>query len=191
MRHYPFQDFLKFGITTVTVLSAVGLAGCTGSPERTVTEDYPIFDQQATDQDVPSIAHSQDLAADMELPAKDVRWVGQHDGTDFYATLGESQTSDDDHVLCFIIAAHEFEVAGASCSSDPYDPSDPVRQARVGSTAGAVQAFLIPANAKLEQADGWYRASEHVVVLTDPSAQSELTGRLPDHTEITLQRITG
>ena len=54
-----------------------------------------------------------------------------------------------------------------------------------------MQAFLIPAETQLEEAYGWHRASEHVVVLTDPAAQPELTGTVADETDIVLQRITG
>lgn len=178
------------GITTAA-LFAVALAACSAPPDRAATDDYPVFHAAATEDDVAEIAHSQNLVTDMELPADEVRWVGQHDDTDFYATIGPSETVDDGHILCFIIAAHELEVAGASCSSDPYDPSDPTLQNRVGAPGGAVQAFLIPAETQLEEADGWHRASEHVVVLTDPAAQPELMGTVADETDIVLQRITG
>ena len=112
------------GITTAA-LFAVALAACSAPPDRAATDDYPVFHAAATEDDVAEIAHSQNLVTDMELPADEVRWVGQHDDTDFYATIGPSETVDDGHILCFIIAAHELEVAGASCSSDPYDPSTP------------------------------------------------------------------
>lgn len=183
----------RTGIAPAAALSASVfiLSGCSSPPDRGATDDYPVFDQEATEQDVPAIAHSQDLAADMELPADEVRWVGHHEQTDFYATLGPSAAQEDSQVVCFIIAAHELEVAGASCSTDPYDPVEPTVNTRVGSPGGAVQAFLIPTNTQLQDADGWERVSDHVVVLTDPAAQPELAGTVANDTDIVLQRITG
>lgn len=191
IRTFATKTWSGIASTAATFVGVFVLAACGTTPDREATDDYPAFTDEATDQDVPEIAHSEDLAAEMELPAQEVRWVGHHDDTDFYATLGPSETAEDGQVVCFIIAAHALEVAGASCSTDPYDPNDPTLQTRVGATGGAVQAFLVPANTQLEDADGWHRASEHVVVLTDPAAQPELAGTVADETDVVLQRITG
>lgn len=181
-----------FGIAGAAVLGAglLALTSCGSSPQRTALDDYPVFHEEATEQDVPEMAHSDDLSVDMDLPADEVRWVGEHDQTDFYATVGPSD-DDADQVVCLIIAAHELEVAGASCSPDPYNPTDPAVTVRVGATGGAVQAFLVPATTELEDAEGWHRASDYVVVLTDPSAQLELHGTVADDTDIVLRRISG
>lgn len=177
--------------SAVLFSGVVILSACDTAPDRSATDDYPVFNDEATEQDIPAMEHSENLSAEMELPAEEVRWVGNYDDTDFYATLGSSETAEDDQVLCFIVAAHELEVAGAACSTDPYDHTDPTVKTRVGATGGAVQAFLVPADTELEEADGWQRASDYVVVLTDPSAQPELTGTVADDTDIVLQRITG
>lgn len=165
------------------------LTSCASAPERTAVDDYPVFTEEATEQDVPEMDHSEDLAQDMDLPANEVRWVGAHHETDFYATLGPSEVEDTEQVVCLIIAAHELEVAGASCSTDPYDPTDPTVSVRVGATGGAVQAFLVPAATELQDAEGWHRASDYVVVLTDPAAQVELEGTVANDTDIALRRV--
>lgn len=167
----------------------VVLTSCAASPDRTAVDDFPVFTEPATDQDVPEMAHSEDLAQDMDLPAEEVRWVGTHNDTEFYATLGPSEVEETAQVVCLIIAAHELEVAGASCSTDPYDPTEPSVSVRVGSTGGAVQAFLVPAATALQDADGWHRASDYVVVLTDPAAQVELEGTVANDTDIALRRV--
>lgn len=167
------------------------LTSCASAPDRTAVDDYPVFTEPATDQDVPEMAHSEDLAQDMELPAEEVRWVGAYEETDFYATLGPSEADETEQLVCLIVAAHELEVAGASCSSDPYDPTAPTVSVRVGATGGAVQAFLVPAATELQDADGWHRASDYVVVLTDPAAQVELEGAVAQDTDIALRRVGG
>lgn len=177
--------------TAVWSLTALALVGCDTAADRAVSDDYPVFDTPATERDIPEMAHTDDLLGDMSVPAEEVRWVGTHDATDFFAALVPSKQDASDHVLCFFVLAHELEVAGASCSPDPYNASDPTITVRVAGTQGAVQAFLIPASTTLESADGWHRASNHVVVLTDPSAQPELTGTVSHETDITLRRITG
>lgn len=177
--------------TALASLSALVLAGCNAAPERTVSDDYLIFQTPATQRDVPEMAHTDDLLGELNIPVEEVRWVGSHETTDFFAALVRSKQDTADHVLCFFVLAHELEVAGASCSPDPYSAGDPTVSVRVAGTGGAVQAFLIPAATTLETADGWHRASDHVVVLTDRSAQPELTGTVYEESDITLRRMTG
>lgn len=170
---------------------AVALAGCATESERTAREDYPVFETEATQRDHPEIAYSDDLLADMEFTVDEVRWVGEHEATDFYAALVPSEAGADAQVVCFFIAAHDLEVAGASCTADPYDSQEPAVPLRVAGTGGAIQAFLIPATTELDDADGWHRASDNVVVLTNPAAQAELSGQVAGDTDILLRRITG
>ena len=181
------------GLFPAVLLSAftLALAGCGTEPERTALDDYPVFTTEATQRDQPEIAYSDDLLADMEFTVDEVRWIGEHDATDFYAALLPSQAADDEQIVCFFIAAHDLEVAGASCTADPYNSQEPTVPLRVAGTGGAVQAFLIPADTALDDADGWHRASDNVVVLTNPAAQAELNGKVSGDTEIMLRRITG
>lgn len=187
---------LRPGAVLLSLAALLIVTACSSAADRTALDDCPVFTEGATERDVASVAHSDDLVAEMELPATEVRWVGSHDDTDFddtdfYAALVPSEVEETRHVVCFIVAAHELEVAGSSCSPDPYDSSDPSVQVRVGATGGAVEAFLIPAATNLEVVDGWHRASDYVVFLTNTAAQPEIEGRLVDDTEIVLRRITG
>ena len=172
-------------------VSTLALAGCATESERTALDDYPVFTTEATQRDQPEIAYSDDLLADMEFTVDEVRWVGEHDATDFYAALLPSEAAAEAHVVCFFIAAHDLEVAGASCTADPYNSQEPTVPLRVAGTGGAVQAFLIPADTALDDADGWHRASDNVVVVTNPAAQVELNGKVAGDTEIMLRRMTG
>ena len=181
------------GMVRAIVLSAGILvcSACGNTPDRTAADDYSVFTKKATSRDTPEIAHSDDLLADMDFTVDEVRWVGEHEATDFYAALVPSETNADEQVVCFFITAHDLEVAGASCTADPYDSRAPTVPLRVAGTGGAIQAFLIPAATELEDADGWHRASDNVVVLTNPAAQAELKGQVADDTDILLRRSTG
>lgn len=181
------------GMIRAIVLSAGTLVftACGTAPDRAAADDYPVFTDEATARDQPEIAHSDDLLADMDFTVDEVRWVGEYEATDFYAALVPSETDADEQVVCFFIAAHDLEVAGASCTADPYDSQEPTVPLRVAGTGGAVQAFLIPAAAELEDADGWHRASDNVVVLTNPAAQAQLKGQVAEDTDFLLRRITG
>ena len=181
------------GLVRASILSAgaVVIAACATTPDRTALDDYPVFTHEATDRDKPEIAHSDDLLTDMEFTVDEVRWVGEYEATDFYAAVLPSEAAADAQVVCFFIAAHDLEVAGASCTADPYDAQEPAVPLRVAGTGGAVQAFLIPSATELDDADGWHRASDNVVVLTNPAAQAELNGQVANDTDIVLRRMTG
>lgn len=170
----------------------LALTGCQSSPDKSVTTEYRMFENQPRDNDVPEVDLDEDALTNLDDHY--FRYLGVHGSTDFYmARTDHDGTSA--QALCFIAVDNDADGAETNCAG-PDDLENMVLQLDTAALGSADEAFLVPDEAELELPEGWSQIRRNVVVITDPEAAAqEAEGTLPDLTggweNFTIERDAG